>query len=42
MDKANKRVETNSNVIVMKILVVHPYLSDIGGAEEVLINILEA
>lgn len=26
----------------MKILVVHPYLSDIGGAEQVLINVLEA
>jgi len=42
MGKANKRVETNLNVIAMKILVIHPYLSDIGGAEEVLINILEA
>ncbi|MCL2172194.1 MAG: glycosyltransferase [Candidatus Bathyarchaeota archaeon] len=38
----DKVIDDNEELAVKKVLVVHPYLNEIGGAEEVLLKIFEA
>lgn len=40
-NKVDNAISNNDSVAVKKILVIHPYLNEIGGAEEVLLKILE-